>query len=92
MPVNTRANARNNILDFVIVSHAHLINNGAVGEHLSSCDHKLVRAAISTITNVLKNKTLLPNFRRGNFENFRRAVLRSHLPKLMHGLISEMKY
>ncbi len=42
----------NNIIDLVIVSQDHLINNVVVGEHLGSCDHKLVRADINTIIHV----------------------------------------
>ena len=67
----------NNILDLVITSQEHLINNITVGEHLGSCDHKVVRAEINTTTNIVENTTFVPNFRRGNFERLRSAL--SHL-------------
>ena len=57
----------NSILDLIIVSQDHLINNVTVGEHLGSCDHKVVRAEINLTTNVFENEILVPNFRRGNF-------------------------
>ncbi len=70
----------NNILDLVIVSQDRLISNVKVGEHFGSCDHKLVRADISTLIKVLENKTLVPIFRRGNFEDLRLAILHLQLP------------
>ncbi len=74
----TEPTRENNILDLVIISQDHLINNVTVGEHLDSCDHKVIRAEINTITEVFENKTLVPNYGRFNFENLRRAL--SHLP------------
>ncbi len=72
------------ILDLVIVSQDHLINNVAVGEHLVSCDHKLVRADINTMINVFENKTLAPNFRRASFYNLRHAISHLHIPDTAH--------
>ncbi len=68
----------NNILDLVIVSQDRLINNVTVGEHFGSCDHKVIYAEINTTAKVSENKTLVPNFRRGNFEALRSDL--SHLP------------
>ena len=39
----------NNILDLVITCQEHLINNITVGEHLRSCDHKVVPAEINPL-------------------------------------------
>ncbi len=74
------ATCENNILDLVIVSQDHLINNVTVGENLCSCDHKVIRAEINTTTKVFENKTLVPNFRRGNFEDLGSALLHLSLP------------
>ncbi len=57
----------NNILNLIIVSQDHLINNVAVGEHLGPCNHKLICGNVDTVIHVVENKTLVPNFRRGNF-------------------------
>ncbi len=70
----------NSIHDLVIVSQDHLINNVEVGEHLGSCDHKLVCSDISTIINIFENKMPVSNFRRDNSEDLRRAVLHLQLP------------
>ena len=72
----TEPTRENNILDLVIASQEHLINNITVGEHLGFCDHKVVRAEINT-TNIVENRTFVPNFRRGNYERLRSAL--SHL-------------
>ena len=71
----------NIIFDLVIASQDHLTNNVAVGEHLGSCDHKLVLAYINTMMDVLENKTLVPNFRKANVENLRRALSYMKLPE-----------
>jgi hypothetical protein len=73
----TEPTRENNILDLVIASQEHLINNITVGEHLGSCDHKVVRAEINTRTNIVENRTFVPNFGRGNYEGLRSAL--SHL-------------
>ncbi len=70
----------NDVLDLVIVSQDHLINNVTVGEHICSCDHKVVRAEINTTSNVAENKIFVPNFRRGNFERLRSALWHLTLP------------
>ena len=70
----------NSILDLVIASQDHLINKVTVGEHLGSCDHKVVRVEINTTTRVMENKTLVPNFRRGNFVHLRNALSELSLP------------
>ena len=70
----------NNILDLIIVSNDSLISEVEVGEHLSSCDHRLLRATLNVSTKVTENKTLVPNFNRANFENLRCAL--SHLQVL----------
>ena len=67
----------NSILDLVIVSQDHLINNVTVGEHLGSCDYKVVRVEVNSTTDVFENKTFVPNLRRCNFEHLRSAL--SHL-------------
>ena len=74
----------NNILDLVIASQDHLITNVIVGEHLGSCDHKVVRAEINTATNIVENKTFVPNFRRGNFERLRSELSNLSLPATEH--------
>ncbi len=71
----------NNVLELVIVSQDHLINNVTVGEHLGSCDHKIIRAEINT-SHLYENKTLVLNFRRGNFENLRSGFLHLSLPTI----------
>ena len=76
----TEPTRENNILDLVIASQAHLLNNVTVGEHLGSCDHKVIRAQINTTTKVTENITLVPNFRRGNFEGLRSALSHLSLP------------
>ena len=80
----SEATPENNILDLVIASQDHLINNVRDGEHLGSCDHKLVRADVNTKINVLENETLVPTFRRPNFENLRCAISHMHLPETAH--------
>ncbi len=74
----------NDILDLVIVSQDHLINNVVVGEHLGSRDHTLVRADINTTIHVLENKTLVPNFRRANFDDLVQEVSHLQLPNTVH--------
>ncbi len=76
----TEPTRENNILDLVLVSQDHFINNVTVGEHLDSCGHKVIRAEINTTTELFENKTLVPNFRRGNFENLRSALSHLSLP------------
>ncbi len=68
----TEPTREDNILDLVIASQEHLIKNIIVGEHVSSCNHKVVRAEINTANNIVENKIFLPNFRRGNFERLKR--------------------
>ncbi len=51
----TKPTSENNILDLVVVSQDHLINNVIVGEHLGSCDHKVIRAEINTTIEVFEN-------------------------------------
>ncbi len=59
----TESTREKNILDLVIVSQDHLINNNVTaGEHLGSCDHKVIRAEIITTTKVFENKTIVPKF------------------------------
>ncbi len=76
----TEPTRENNILDLIIASQDHLIKNVTVGEHLSSCDHKVVRADINITTNVVENKIFVPNFRRGNFERLRTELSHLSLP------------
>ncbi len=76
----TEPTRENSILDLVIASQDHLINNVIVGEHLGSCDHEVVRAEISTTTNVVDNKIYVPNFRRGNFERLKSELSHLSLP------------
>ncbi len=76
----TEPTRENSILDLVIASQDHLINNVIAGEHLSLCDHKVVRAEISTTTNIVESKIYVPNFRRGNFERLRSELSHLSLP------------
>ncbi len=52
----TESTRENTILDLVIASQDHLINNVIVGEHLGSYDYKVVRAEVSTTTNTYSRK------------------------------------
>ncbi len=70
----------NSILDIVIASQDHLINNVIAGEHLGSCDHKIIRPQNNMTTNVIENRIIVPNFRRGNFEPLRSVLLHLSLP------------
>ena len=65
---------QNNILDLVITTQDNLVSNVKVGEHLSSCDHKLVRIDIRTQTSVTENKVKVPNFKRANFVALRQKL------------------
>ncbi len=76
----TEPTRENSILDLVIASQDHLINNITVGEHLGSCDHEVVRSKIIATTNIVNNKMYVPNFRRGNFERLRRELSHLSLP------------
>ena len=71
----------NNVLDLIIVSNDNLLNDVTVGEHLGSCDHRIVRASINTVSRITDNKTLVPNFRRADFNSFRRAMASFTLPE-----------
>ena len=44
----TEPTRENNILDLVILSQDHLINNVTVGEHLDSCYYIVAHAEINT--------------------------------------------
>lgn len=70
----------NNILDLVIVTQDNLVRNIAVGEHLGSCDHKLVRVDIKTHINDTENKVMVPYFKRANFAGIRRHQTEMSVP------------
>ena len=71
----------NNILDLIIVSNDRLVNDVIVGEHLGSCDHRLLRTSINAATKITENKSLVPNFRRADFVNFRSEMSCYQLPE-----------
>lgn len=64
----------NNILDLVLVTQENLVENVSVGEHLGSCDHRLVRLDLRAQTRIADNKILIPNFKRANFDGLRRSL------------------
>lgn len=64
----------NNILDLVLVTPENIVDNVSVGEHLGSCDHRLVRLDIRVQTRIAENKVLVPNFKRVDFERIRQSL------------------
>ena len=52
----------NSILDVVIASQEYLINNVTIDDHLGSYDHKVVHNEINKVTNIVENRTFMPNF------------------------------
>ena len=64
----------NNVLDLVLATDPDLIDDCEVGEKLNGCDHHLLRFKINTEAEVNDNASLIPNYRRANF-NQARALL-----------------
>ncbi len=52
----------NYILDLVLVTQENLVDNVSVGEHLLSCDHRLVRLDLRAQIRIAENKILVANF------------------------------
>ncbi len=59
----------NNILDLVVlVNQENLVANVSIGEHLGSCDHRLVHLNLRVQTRIAENKILVPNVTRANLK------------------------
>ncbi len=63
----------NYIVDLVLVNQENLVENVRVGEHLLSCDHRLVRLDLRAQTRIAENKILVTNFKSG-FERIRHSL------------------
>ena len=63
-----------NILDLIICNDENLIENVYIGESLADSDHQSIRFNINVKIAIIENRTLVPNFRRANFEDLRLSL------------------
>ncbi len=63
-----------NVFDLVLVTQENLVDNVSVGEHLGSCDHRLVCLNLRAQTMIAENKILVPNSNRTDFERVRQSL------------------
>lgn len=54
-------------MDLGIVTQDNLISNIVVSEHLTACDHKVIRINIGVCGIITVNKILVPSFTGTNF-------------------------
>lgn len=69
----------NNILDLIIATTENLITSLEVGEHLDTCDHKLVRFRLNISHTNPTIKTLTPNYRLANYSCMKNAIRGIHV-------------
>ena len=74
----------NNILDLVITSEQNLINYCEVGEHLSNCDHNIIRGCVNKSFNTDVSSQKIPNFDKANFDNIRKFLCETDWDTLLH--------
>jgi hypothetical protein len=60
-----------NILDLILCNEEAIVQNVKVGENLGDSDHQIIRFSIIVETEQAKNKILVPNFNRANFDGMR---------------------
>lgn len=64
----------NNILDLVIATHENLVSNLSVGEHLSTCDHKIIRFEFKIKHKIFKSNTKVPNYKNVDLNGLRNDI------------------
>lgn len=67
-----------NILDLVITSQENLVSNITVGEHLGTCDHRLIRFDLNAKYSTTSNYSQAPDYSRANFDGLREALVNIH--------------
>ncbi len=63
----TQPTRKNNILELVLVNNPDFVREGSVGEKLTGCDHHLIRVRIRTEQELLENISMIPDYRKANF-------------------------
>ncbi len=65
--VVTQPTKENNILDLVLVSDPDLVRDCEVGEKLGGSDYNIIRFNVCVQHKLDDNPTLIPNYRKANF-------------------------
>ena len=80
--VNTPTREKN-ILDLILTTDNDMIHNCEVGEKLGTSDHHIIRFSINTTYETQENFIEVPDYRKANFDNFRKEMKRVNWYKLM---------
>ena len=75
-----------NILDLVITNSEELVNNLEIRDGLNGSDHCALEFGITLESGVDSNRTMVPDFRRANFNQFREYLVEANLTQEFEAL------